>query len=313
MNIFKLVVLGCSSSLPTAKRNLSSQVVEAGGQLFLIDCGEGTQMQLRRNKIKFQRIQRIFISHLHGDHYYGLIGLLSTMNMLGRLTELHIHCPGDLEGMINTLLNTSETKLRYPVVYHQLNFVSGDLLYESNRLKVESIQLNHRVPCSGFLFREKIGTRKLKPDAIVKYNIPVIDREAIKNGGDFCSEDGVVVPNQEITLSPPAPRSYAYCSDTAYFESVVNDVADVDLLYHEATFMDSHIERAEETYHSTAKQAATIAYKANVKQLVLGHFSARYKELEPLLMEARTIFQNTELAEDGKVFEVSNQPLSIKA
>ena len=274
MNNFKLVVLGCSSSLPTAKRNLSSQVVEVGGQLFLIDCGEGTQMQLRRNKIKIQRIQRIFISHLHGDHYYGLIGLLSTMNMLGRSTELHIHCPGDLEDMINTLLNTSETKLRYTVVYHHLNFVSGDVLYENNRLKIESIQLNHRVPCSGFLFKEKIGARKLKPEAIVKYNIPVVDREAIKNGGDFCSEDGVVVPNMELTLPALPPRSYAYCSDTAYLESVVNDVTGVDLLYHEATFMDAHIERAKETYHSTAKQAATIADKANVKKLVLGHFSA---------------------------------------
>ena len=304
MDTFKLVVLGCSSSLPTAKRNLSSQVLDVGGHLFLIDCGEGTQMELRRNKIKFQRIQRIFISHLHGDHYYGLIGLLSTMNMLGRSSELHVHCHPDLEGLINNILIISETKLRYPVVFHALNFDSGDVLYENNRVRVESIKLSHRVPCSGFLFKEKIGLRKLKPEAILKYNIPVVDREAIKKGADFCSVEGIVVSNKELTLSPSEPRSFAYCSDTAYLESIIQDVSGVDLLYHEATFMDSHIERAQETYHSTAKQAATIAIKANVGKLLLGHFSARYKNLDPLLMEARTIFRNTELAEDGMCFDV---------
>ena len=310
MDNFSITILGSSSSLPTAKRNLSSQVVDIRGHLFLVDCGEGTQLQLRRHRFKIQRIDHIFISHLHGDHYYGLIGLVSTMNMLGRTSELHIYCSSQLQEVIEMQLKVSDTKLRYLLTFHYLNFASGELLFENEAVTVQSIVLKHRIPCSGFLFKEKKKEKNLRKGVIEKYTIPLLEIEQIKKGSDFILNGGQVIPNNELTFPLKTPRSYAYCSDTAYSESIVEEINGVDLLYHESTFMENKRERARETYHSTTLDAANIAKKALVKQLIIGHFSARYKDLEPLLIEARTVFENTELAEDGKSFEVSVGALS---
>ena len=243
----------------------------------MIDCGEATQYQLRRYKIKFQRINHIFISHLHGDHYFGLMGLLSTMHMLGRTNELNIYGPPELKEIIDIQLKYSDAHLRYSLLYHALQYKSAEVIFEDEKLSVETIILRHRIPCCGFLFREKQCRNTVSRDAI--------------NG---VSTNRVSTP----------PRSYAYCSDTAYSEDIIPQVSNVDLLYHETTFMHDMLKRAEETYHSTTIQAATIAMKAKVKKLLIGHFSARYKDLEPLLKETKSVFKDTVLAEDGTRYEM---------
>ncbi|MCC6690143.1 MAG: ribonuclease Z [Bacteroidia bacterium] len=298
MQKFEVTILGCSSATPTSKRNPSSQLVNIAEQYFLIDCGEGTQMQLRRFKIKFQRINHIFISHLHGDHYYGLIGLLSSMHLLGRTANVHLYGPPALKNIIDLQLNYSETKLHYNLIFHPLNNTAPQLIFEDEKISIQTILLNHRISCTGFLFREKEKPRKISMEKITAYKIPHTELNNIKQGSDFVTKEGAVIPNEKITTAQPL-YSYAYCSDTCYDEKVIEQVKSVDVLYHEATFMEDMHDRAAETFHSTAKQAANVAAKAAVKKLIIGHYSARYKDLQPLLAEAQSVFANTALAVEG--------------
>lgn len=304
MRQFKLTILGCSSATPTSKRHPTSQVLNIGNSYFLIDCGEGTQIQLRKYKIKFQRINHIFISHLHGDHYLGLMGFLMSMHLLGRTEELHLYCKAELKEIIDIQLKHSQTGLCYPIIYHPLKYDESEIIYENDKLTVETILLSHRIPTCGFLFKEKSLLRSIIKEKLDEYNIPIEKIPGIKAGNDFITEKGILVPNKELTEEPPMPKAYAYCSDTCYMDSVAEKVKGVDLLYHEATFMNDRKERAKETFHSTTIDAGNIAKKANVKKLLIGHYSARYKELEPMLAETKTVFENSFLAHEGDTHQI---------
>jgi ribonuclease Z len=299
---FKVTILGCGSATPTAQRNPTAQVVELLGRFFLIDCAEGTQIQLRRNKINFQHIDHVFISHLHGDHFFGLIGFISSMHLWGRIKPLNIYANEKLKEIIELQLTHSDSHLRYQIIWHNLSYNNKCKLYEDKTVEVFSFPLNHRIPTCGFLIQEKQKERNLIRAKVVEYDIPIDQITAIKHGADLLLEDGTSIPNEEITIPPPSTRDYAYCSDTIYDENVVQYIKDASLLYHEATFMHNLIDRAKETYHSTTIQAATIAKLANVGQLVIGHYSARYTNTLPLLEEARTVFSNTQMAVDGREF-----------
>jgi ribonuclease Z len=301
---FSVTILGSGSAMPIANRHLSAQILNVNEHLFLIDCGEGTQLQLRKYHIKFQRINNIFISHLHGDHYFGLICLLTTMHLLGRTNELHLYAFPELKQIIDIQLKASNTKLSYPLIFHLLKCDISEIIFEDDRLFVETIILNHGIPDCGFLFREKKHERNMKKNVLNKLNIPFTEFGKIKKGEDYTDDNGRLYKNADITIEPPKPRSYAYCSDTKYFEPVVEQIKDVDLLYHEATFMEEKKTVAAQRFHSTAKQAGKIAKKANVRKLIIGHFSARYKDLNLLLEEAKKVFSNTFLAEDGKIFDI---------
>ena len=301
---FEVTILGSSSASPTYQRHPSAQIINISERFFLVDCGEGTQIQLERYKIRYHRINRIFISHLHGDHFFGLPGLLSTMHLQGRTKELHLYSPKELKEIIDIQLLYSQTKLRYEIIYHPLNADKSEVIFEDDHVSIETIILNHRIPCTGFLFREKRKPRKLVKEQITKYEIPVSAYTSLKMGKDYTDESGKVYKNEDLTEPSKAARSYAYCSDTAYNEPMIGQLKDVDLLYHEATFLDELTDRANETHHTTAKQAGMTARKANVKRLLIGHFSARYKELDSLLDEAKTEFPNTELALEGVRFVI---------
>ena len=300
--IFEVTILGSSSATPIYQRHPTAQVLHISERFFLVDCGEGTLIQLNRYKIKYHRINHIFISHLHGDHYLGLMGLISTMHLQGRTAELHIYSQPELKEIVDIQLKHSQTDLRYPLRFHFIDPKTPSVLYEDDDLAVKTIILSHRIPCTGFLFSEKTRQRKLKKEAILQHDIPVAAFNDLKNGKDYTDEKGNVIPNPELTLDPREPRSYAFCSDTIYDERVVKHIAGVDLLYHESTFLSDMEDRAKETFHTTAAQAARIAKMAGVKKLLIGHFSARYKVLYPLLDEAKTVFENTALAIEGDRF-----------
>jgi ribonuclease Z len=301
---FNLTILGSSSATPTSERNPTAQILSHGEKLFLIDCGEGTQVSLRRMHIHFQRIKHIFISHLHGDHFYGLIGLISSMHLLGRTKPLYIYGPPKLKEILDLQLEASLTTLLYPLEFRSTQAEKPEVLFEDELIAVSSLPMLHRIPTTGFLFREKPYERKIRRDVIELLKIPVHLLSKIKAGADFVDSDGFVHANNLITMEPPAPRSYAFCSDTAYFEEIIPVIQGADLLYHETTFMNDRIVNATEKFHSTTGQAATIAMKAGVKKLVIGHYSARYDDLQPLLNEAHAIFPETELGVDGAVFEI---------
>ena len=301
---FNVTILGSNSAIPTIKRNPTSQLVNHLERFFLIDCAEGTQVQLRRNRLKIQRINHIFISHLHGDHFFGLIGLISSMHLLGRKKELTIYGPPLLKDILDMQLVASQTELNYPLNFHPTNPSENETIYEDEKLSISTIPLNHRIPTCGFLFKEKQGKRRLIRDEVKALNIPVEQFYEIKNGADFIKEDGTVISNNEITKDPHTIRSYAFCSDTSYFEPIIPLIKNVDLLYHETTFMQDRAKAAADKFHTTTIEAATIAKKAKVKKLIIGHFSNRYDEPKLLLDESRTVFANTQLALDGKVFEV---------
>lgn len=308
---FELTILGSNSSIPAVNRNPSAQILNVNNRFFLIDCGEGTQLQLRKNHIKMQRIEHIYISHLHGDHYFGLVGLLSTMNLLGREKPLTIFGPAKLELILKVQLEAGENKLRFDTTFVAVPHSNGHVLWEDELLTVTTIKLRHRIPTTGFLFREKPAARKMRKPAIVEYQIPISKIPDIKRGADFETEAGEVIPNAALTIDPPEPRSFAYCSDTAYDESIVPHIKGVDLLYHEATFLNEKADRAKQTMHATAEEAATIAAKAEVGRLVLGHYSARYRDLDGFLRESRPIFQHTELGVEGQSYAVAvKQPVS---
>ena len=301
---FDITILGCGAATPTTKHNPTAQVVNVHDKLFLIDCGEGTQIQLRKFKIKFQRINHIFISHLHGDHYLGLVGLISSFHLLGRKSELHVYGPADLKTLIDINLKLSDTYLNFPIEFHPTHPKEQQLLFEDNTLTVESLPLKHRIECTGFLFREKPFPLRLRKEKIREYKLQPSQIIKLKKGEDAPLENGSVVTAEEACWPQIKSRAYAYCSDTAYKEDLIDRVKEVDLLYHESTFFDSEIERAKVTFHSTAKQAAEVAKKAQAIQLLLGHYSSRYKEEESFKLEAQEIFSNVLLADEGLKFQV---------
>ena len=301
----KLTILGSSSALPTSVRNPSAHVLSAHERLYLIDCGEGTQMQLRKYKIRTSSINHIFISHLHGDHVFGIYGLLSTLNLMDRKNPLYLYAPQDYSGLLMSHLNDFDIKLKFEIKFVALNCKSPVQILDDKYLTVTAFPLKHRVPTFGFLFREKPNELRIKKEAIEEYNIPIAAIHKIKKGEDFITEGGEVIKNIMMTHAPQKPLSFAYCSDTGFFGKLASYVKDVDLLYHEATFDDSQKKLAGQTGHSTSVQAATIAKNAGVGKLVIGHFSARYKKVDGLVSEARSIFPETEAAEDGRTFDVT--------
>lgn len=301
--MMKLTILGCYSATPRTFTNPTSQVLEIKNHLFLIDAGEGTQVQLRKNNIKFSRIKHIFISHLHGDHYFGLVGLISTFRLLGRESDLHVYGPKGLKEVITLQLKLSDSWTNYRLYFHELTSKESELVFEDDNVEVYTIPLQHSVYTNGFLFKEKPGERKLDVNAAQEAEIDKAYFRKLKQGANVENIHGITIKNETVTAPPPAPKSYAFCSDTAYDEKKIDIIAGADVLYHESTFLERNRELAEPTKHSTAIQAATIAKKANVGKLILGHYSTRYDDISEFKSEAETVFNNVDIAEDGKVFE----------
>lgn len=298
----ELTILGCHAATPRKNAQTTAQLLEIKGQMILIDCGEGTQMQLRKLKIKFARIQHIFISHLHGDHCYGLVGLISTFRLLGREADLHIYGPKGIKEMITLQLKLADSWTNYPLHFHELDNTLPKLVLDHEKFTVTTLPLDHRIYTNGYLFREKVGSRKINASAVAEYGVAEADMENLKKGRDIQLADGSHIANEKLTFPPDPPRSYAYCSDTAYKPDLATMVHGVDCLYHESTFLDSHQDLAIKTKHSTAAEAGHIAAVAQVKQLILGHFSSRYSDLNEFITQAQNHFQNVHLAEDGKRF-----------
>ena len=299
----KLTILGCYAATPRTLTNPTSQVLEIKNHMFLIDCGEGTQVQLRKHKIKFSRINHIFISHLHGDHFFGLPGLISTFRLLGRDKEMHVYGPKGIKEAITLLLKLGDSWTNYPLYFHELTSKESMLVYEDEKVSVKTIPLDHRIYTNGYLFREKIGERKLDINAVNEYKIDKAYFQNIKNGKDVVLDNGKTIENKLISFDPPKPKSYAFCSDTAYKPDIIPIITGVDVLYHEATFLESEALLAKKTKHATATEAAQIAKDAKVGTLVLGHYSTRYKSISLFKEEAQQIFENTELGDDGKCLE----------
>ena len=299
MEKFEVNILGCGSALPTTRHFSSSQVVNIREKLFMIDCGEGAQLQLRRSKLKFTRLNHIFISHLHGDHCFGLMGLISTFGLLGRTATLHIYAHEELERLLQPQLDFFCKGMTNEVKFHHIDPTKAEMIYEDRSVNVTTIPLRHRIPSCGFLFQEKKTPNHIIRDMIDFYQIPVFELNRIKNGADYVCPDGTIVPNGRLTTPSASPRSYAYCSDTVYQRNILSQIKGVDLLFHEATFMHEDAARAKETFHTTTLQAAEIARDAEVKQLVIGHFSARYENEELLLEETQSLFPNTLLAKEN--------------
>lgn len=309
---FSITILGSGSALPTSKIHPSAHIINAYEHFFLIDCGEGTQIQLRKYKINLSKIEHIFISHIHGDHVFGLLGLLSTYNLLNRQHDLYIYGHKELEELLIFFKKFAGQQISY-----KINFIpyseNSEIIYEDKNIFIQTFPLKHKIPVMGFLIKEKPRPLNIKKDMIDFYKIPLKDIKKIKEGADFITQSGEIIPNEVLTLPPLMPRSYAYCTDTLFTRSIIKYIEGVDILYHEATYLHKDIEIARETTHSTALQAATIAKEANAKKLIIGHFSPRYKDYQEFLNEAREVFDNTELAEEGKTFNIQVQRIqSIK-
>lgn len=304
MKSFKVHILGCGSALPTLQHYASSQIVEFRDKCFMIDCGEGTQMQVRHTHIHFSKIQAVFISHIHGDHCFGLIGMISTFGMLGRTAPLHIYAPAELESILNAQVELFCTGLEYNIVFHAVDTAERTVIYEDRSLIVETIPLEHRVSCCGFIFREKPALPHIRRDMIDFYNIPISQINNIKAGAGWTTPDGDFVPHERLTVPADAPLSYAYCSDTRYLPHLHELIKGVSTLYHESTYAEDNIEKARIYHHSTAAQAAMVARDANVGKLLLGHYSSRYRDESVLLDEAKAIFPNSYLTNEKLVFDV---------
>lgn len=302
--VFKVIILGSNSAIPILKRSTTAQIVNHNERFFLVDCGEGTQLQLRRYRLKMQRINHILISHLHGDHFFGLVGLVSSMHLLGRKKDLHVYGPSQLKEIIDLQLDVSETTLAYKLIFHPINPEVSEQIYEDENLIIRTIPMNHSIPTSGFLFQEKAGKRRLRKRIIKTLDIPVEEFLKIKEGADFTDQNGKVYKNSDITEEPNIPRTYAYCSDTSYHEPIIPFIKGVDLLYHETTFMADRAKAAADKLHSTTIEAGTIAKKAGVKKLIIGHYSTRYEYPEDLLEETKSVFPDSEAGIDGGIFEV---------
>jgi ribonuclease Z len=301
---FEVTILGSSSATPIFNRNPTSQALNINERLYLIDCGEGTQQQMLKFDVKASRIDHIFISHLHGDHYLGLVGLLSSLHLNGRVKPVKIYCPPQLKEIIDLQLISSETTLQYDVEFRFTDPEKAEVILDNPDCTVETVPLHHGIACTGFLFREKKRLRKLLKEKLEAINIPVEYYSTLKKGADYVAPDGTVYKNDTLTSDSDRPKTYVYCSDTLYDEKYFKQISNADLLYHEATFLNNMLERAIETNHTTALQAGEIAVKTHAKKLLIGHFSARYKTLNELLDEARSVFPKTELAVEGKVFVI---------
>lgn len=304
MNKFQVTILGCGSATPTLRHFPTSQIVNIREKLSMVDCGEGTQLQLRKYHINFIDLRNVFISHLHGDHCLGLVGMISSFGLLGRTANLHIYAQKELEDVLMQQLDLFCHKPDFEIVFHAINPKEYTAIYEDRSMTVYTIPLKHSVPSCGFLFKEKPTLPHIKRDMIDFYGIPVSQINNIKNGADWVTEDGTIIPNSRLTTPADPVRSYAYCSDTAYRETIIPYIKDVTLLYHEATYTKDLLERAKKNMHSTAEQAATIAVKAEVKQLMVGHYSARYESIDPILNEAKAVFDNTIAAKEGLIVEL---------
>ena len=304
MEPFRVHILGCGSALPTLRHYPSAQIVEVREKLFMVDCGEGVQMQLRRCHVRFTKVSHVFISHLHGDHCFGLIGMISTFGLVGRTATLHIHANELLNDMLQRQMALFCHDLGYEVVFHPLDATRRDIIYEDRSLTVETIPLTHRLPTCGFLFREKPLLPHIRRDMIDFYQIPTSQIQNIKNGADWTLEDGSVVPNARLVTAADAPRSYAYCSDTRYMPELHKQLKGVSTLYHESTYGEDNLQMAQKYNHSTARQAAMVARDAGVGQLVLGHYSSRYEDETVLLNEAREVFENVRLSNEMDVINV---------
>jgi len=297
----KLTILGCHSASPHENKNPSAQLLDIKGHRFLIDCGEGTQVQLRKAKVSFVHIKHIFISHLHGDHFYGLPGLVSSFRLLGREAPLHIYGPKGIKEALTLLLKLANSWTNFPLHFHELDGDTSVCVFEDSEVSVHTIPLNHRVYTNGFLFAEKLGLRRINVEKATQSNVDTSQFRLLQLGQDVTLESGTIVKNKAVTFDPAPPKKYAYCSDTAYLPSIIPLIKKVDWLYHEATFLEQHASIASQTKHSTARQAASIAHEANVGRLILGHYSSRYKDLCLFEEEASQIFKNVTLASDGLV------------
>lgn len=304
MEKFEINILGCGSALPTTRHFASSQVLNIREKLYMIDCGEGTQIQLRRSRLKFSRLNHIFISHLHLDHIGGLMGLISTFGMLGRTAKLHVYADKSLEELLKSNLAFFCNGLQYEVMFHPINTKKHTLIFEDNSIEVYSIPLQHRIPCCGFLFKEKQGGRHIKRDMVDFYKVPISQMNNLRAGLDYVCEDGTIIKNERLTTPADKTRSYAYCSDTIYLPQNAAMIDGVDLLFHEATFASDNKARAKEVFHSTAQEAAMMARDCHAKKLVIGHFSARYEDEQVLLKEAKEEFENTILANENLCIKI---------
>ena len=305
MEKFEVNILGCGSALPTTRHFASSQVVNIREKLFMVDCGEAAQLQLRRSKLKFSRLNHIFISHLHGDHCFGLMGLISTFGLLGRTATLHIYAHKELERLLEPQLEFFCKGMSYQVEFHAIDPTKAEVIYDDRSVSISTIPLRHRMPTCGFLFQEKQTPNHIIRDMVDFYKVPVFELNRIKNGEDYVTPDGTVVPNNRLTIPSDPPRSYAYCSDTISHKGIIPQIKGVNLLFHEGTFAQAELARAKETFHTTAMQAAEIAKEAEVKQLVIGHFSARYEDESILLKEAQSVYPNTLLAKENMKIIIS--------
>ena len=301
---FNINILGCGSALPTTRHLATSQIVDLRDKLYMIDCGEGTQVQMRRMRVRFGRLAHIFISHLHGDHCFGLPGLISTLGMLGRTGELVVHGPKEVETYLRPVMDLFCRGMEFEVRFNPVDTRSHSLVMEDRSLSVYSIPLKHRIPTCGYLFAEKPKEAHIIREMTDFYQVPVRCMKDIKQGQDYVTPEGEVVPNSRLTRPATPPTRYAFCSDTAYNRSIIPIIEGADLLYHEATFAECDLARAKETFHSTARQAAEIARDAHVKRLVIGHYSARYEDLSELHREAEAVFPGTILGNEGTVIPV---------
>ena len=304
---FSLTILGSSSALPTSKRFTSAHLLNVNERIFLIDCGEGTQVQLRRFKAPFSKIHRIFISHMHGDHIFGLFGLFSSFQLLGRKSDLHIYGPGELRDYVGFYLSNFGHDQDYQIIVHPVGHRRTSIVFEDESIEVSSIPLKHRIPVTGYFFREKPPEPNITREALQEFNPSISQILAVKNGSDLIFDDGRIIPNKEVTYPPWKQRSYAYISDTAFKPDIVDVLKNTDLLYHEATFSDDDALLAKKTFHSTSSEAATIALAANAGKLLLGHFSSRYKSLDKILEDARKIFPQSFVVNDGDYYTVERQ------
>lgn len=304
MTPFRVSILGCGSALPTLRHCASSQVVELRDKKFMVDCGEGTQMQLRRARIGFNSIRAVFISHIHGDHCFGLIGMISTFGLQGRTEPLQIYAPKELGEVLDTQLRLFCAHLDYEVTFHAVDPSAQNVVYEDNSLQVETIPLQHRMPCCGYIFREKPTLPHIRRDMIDYLKIPVSQISNIKSGADWVREDGTVVPNKRLVSPADRPRAYAYCSDTRYVPTLHERMEGIDTLYHESTYGDDDAQLAEKFCHSTARQAALVARAAGVRRLLLGHYSSRYDDESILLRQAREVFPESYLTNEKDTFDI---------
>ena len=304
MEPFRVHILGCGSALPTLRHYPSAQIVELREKMFMVDCGEGLQLQLRRLRLHFAKVSSVFISHLHGDHCFGLIGMISTFGLLGRTANLHIYANEQLGDMLHRQMDFFCRDLGYEVVFHPIDASSRQVIYEDRSLTVETIPLTHRLPTCGFLFREKPSLPHIRRDMIDVYQIPTSQIMNIKNGADWTTADGELIPNSRLVVPAAPPRSYAYCSDTRYMPDLHLQLKGVSTLYHESTYGEDNLQMAQKYYHSTARQAAMVARDAGAGQLILGHYSSRYNDERVLLDEAREVFGNVRLSNELDVIDV---------